>query len=216
LIALFGTGFGASPIALAAYDSDGFLPVAVGDTRVYFDGVAAPMVYSAAQQVSAVAPYEISGMTQVQVEYAGLRSQPVAVPVLAAAPGVYCYAGGTGQVVAVNTNADGSTSFNIDQPVRHGGYLTLFITGEGATAAPWADGMLPGSPAYPMPAASVGVQIGGVESACSENWVGMIFAGVTQLNACVPPGAPAGDAVPLSVSVSGVAAQAGLTVRIGN
>jgi uncharacterized protein (TIGR03437 family) len=215
LVTIFGAGFGADPIALASYGSDGYLPVEVGSTRVYFDNVAAPMIYSYNQQVSAVAPYEISGTTQVQVEYAGLRSQPVAVPVSASAPGIYCYAGGTGQAVAVNTYADGTVAFNIDGPVPAGGYLTFFITGEGATASPWADGLLPVAPAFPMPAATVGVRIGGVSSACSGNWAGLIFAGVTQVNACVPAGAPTGDAVPLEVSVGGVSAQAGVTVRIG-
>jgi uncharacterized protein (TIGR03437 family) len=216
LLTIFGTGFGATPIALASYGSDGYLPVEVGDTRVYFDNIAAPMIYSYSGQVSAVAPYGISGTTQVQVEYAGLRSQPVAIPVSTAVPGVYCYAGGAGQAVAVNTYADGSTAFNIDRPVPAGGYITFFITGEGETAAPWADGLLPVAPQFPMPAATVGVQIGGVSSNCAGNWVGMIYAGVTQVNACVPAGAPTGDAVPLAVSVGGVSAQAGVTVRIGN
>jgi uncharacterized protein (TIGR03437 family) len=44
----------------------------------------------------------------------------------------------------------------------------------------------------------------------------MIYAGVTQVNACVPAGAPTGDAVPLQVTVGGVAVQPGVTVRIGN
>jgi uncharacterized protein (TIGR03437 family) len=215
LVTIFGAGFGANPIALAGYGSDGYLPVEVGSTRVYFDNVAAPMIYSYNQQVSAVAPYEISGTTQVQVEYAGLRSQPVAVPVSASVPGIYCYAGGTGQAVAVNTYADGTVAFNVDSPVPAGGYLTFFITGEGATASPWADGFLPVAPAFPTPAATVGVRVGGVSSACSGNWVGLIFAGVTQVNACVPPGAPTGDAVPLEVTLGGVSAQAGVTVRIG-
>jgi uncharacterized protein (TIGR03437 family) len=162
-----------------------------------------------------VAPYEISGTTQVQVEYAGLRSQPVAIPVSAAAPGIYCYAGGTGQAVAVNTSTDGTVNLNIDHPVPPGGYITFFITGEGALAAPWADGMLPVGPLFPMLAAHVAVRVGGILSDCSGNWVGMIFAGVTQVNACVPAGAPTGDAVPLALTVGGVPAQAGVTVRIG-
>jgi uncharacterized protein (TIGR03437 family) len=128
---------------------------------------------------------------------------------------VYCYAAGTGQAVAIDTNLDGTTAFNNAAPAAHGSYLTFFITGEGSTAAPWADGMLPG-PTFPTPAAPVSVRIGGVPSACAENWVGMIFAGVTQVNACVPAGAPTGDAVPLLVSVGGVSAQPGVTVRIGN
>jgi uncharacterized protein (TIGR03437 family) len=216
LVTIFGTGFGANPIALASYGGDGYLPVEAGGTRVYFDGVAAPMIYSYYQQVSAVAPYEISGTTQVQVEYGGLRSQPVAIAVGAAAPGIYCYAGGAAQAVAVDTFADGTVALNVDRPVPPGGYLTFFITGEGATAAPWADGLLPVAPLFPTPAAPVAVRVGGVASACSGNWVGLIFAGVTQVNACVPAGAPTGDAVPLEVSVGGASGQTGVTVRIGN
>jgi len=216
LVTIFGTGFGSSSLTGASYGSDGYLPVEVADTRVYFDGVAAPMIYSFTQQVSAVAPYEISGTTQVQIEYAGLRSQPVAIPVAASAPGIYCYSGGTGQAVAVNTYTDGTVAFNNDNPAAPGDYLTFFITGEGATAAPWADGWLPVAPAFPTPAAPVTVQVGGVLSDCFYNWAGLIFAGVTQVNACVPAGAPTGDAVSLQVSVGGVSVQAGVTVRIGN
>jgi uncharacterized protein (TIGR03437 family) len=216
LVTIFGTGFGASPIAIASYGSDRYLPVEVGATRVYFDNIAAPMIYSLSQQVSAVAPYEISGATQVQVEYDGLRSQSVAIPVRAAAPGIYCYVGGAGQAVAINTYTDQTVAYNQDRPAARGGYITFFITGEGEPVAPWADGFLPVAPLFPTPAAAVSVQMGGVPSDCSGNWVGLIFAGVTQVNACVPAGAPTGDAVQLEVSVGGVAAQSGVTVRIGS
>ena len=216
LVTIFGTGFGANPIAVASYENDGYLPVEVGATRVYFDNVAAPMIYSLSGQVSAVAPYRISEVTQVQVEYAGVRNQPVAIPVGTAAPGIYCYAGGSGQAVAVNVYADQTVAYNKDRPAARGGYLTFFITGEGETVAPWADGFLPVAPLFPRPAAPVSVQMGGVPSDCSGNWAGLIYAGVTQVNACVPVGAPGGDAVPLEVSVGGVSAQTGVTVRIGS
>ena len=135
---------------MASYGGDGYLPVEVGATRVYFDNVAAPMIYSLSQQVSVVAPYEISVATQVQVEYAGLRSQPVSIPVNTTAPGIYCYAGGTGQAVAINTYADQTVAYNQARPATPGSsYLTFFITGEGATAAPWADGFLPVAPLFP-------------------------------------------------------------------
>jgi uncharacterized protein (TIGR03437 family) len=216
LVAIFGTGFGASPIALATYQTDGYLPVEVGSTRVYFDGVAAPMIYSSDGQVSSVAPYEISEVTEVQLEYQGLRSQPVPLPVSVALPGIYCYSGGTGQAVAVNTIAGEYGSFNQDQPVLPGGYITFFITGEGLTSAPWADGMLPTGPSFPAPAGEVSVTIGGLVSNCSSNFVGLVYAGVTQVNACVPSSTPSGDAVPLQVIIGGVPSQPGVTVRIGN
>jgi uncharacterized protein (TIGR03437 family) len=140
----------------------------------------------------------------------------VSIPVLATSPGIYCYSGGTGQAVAVSDFIDGSTAFNIDRPAAPGDYLTFFITGEGATVAPWADGLLPVGPVFPAPAAPVGVQIGGVISNCPGNFVGMIYAGVTQVNACVPAGVPTGDAVPLVLTIGGVSAQTGVTVRISN
>jgi uncharacterized protein (TIGR03437 family) len=216
LVTIFGTGFGASPIALASYGNDGYLPAEVGATRVYFDNVAAPMIYSFSRQVSAVAPYGISGATQLQVEYAGLRSQPVSIPVTSAAPGIYCYAGGVGQAVAINSYPDQTVAYNQARPATHGSYLTFFITGEGQMTTPWADGMLPVAPLFPNPAAPINVSMGGVPSECSGNWAGLIYAGVTQVNACVPAGAPRGDAVPLEVTVGGMVAQSGVTVRIGS
>jgi uncharacterized protein (TIGR03437 family) len=216
MVTIFGTGFGANPLVAAIYGSDGYLPVEVATTRVYFDGIAAPMIYSDSLQVSAVAPYEVSGTTQVQVQYAGFRSEPVVIPVLTAVPGIYCYAGGTGQAVAINTYTDQTVAYNKDRPAAPGGYLTFFITGEGATAAPWADGRAPVAPLFPTPAAAVSVLMGGVPSDCPGNWAGLIFAGVTQVNACVPANAPTGDAVPLALTVGGVSAQTGVTVRIGD
>ena len=216
LVTIFGSGFGASPISVASYGSDGYLPVEVGTTRVYFDNVAAPMIYSLGQQVSAVVPYGVSGATQLQVDYAGLRSQPVSIPVTNTAPGIFCYAGGAGQAVATNTYADQSVTYNQARPAPPGSYLTFFITGEGQMTTPGADGMLPIAPLFPNPAAPINVSMGGVPSECSGNWAGLIYAGVTQVNACVPAGAPMGDAVPLEVTVGGILAQPGVTVRIGS
>jgi uncharacterized protein (TIGR03437 family) len=203
LVTIFGTGFGPSAIATAGYGSDGYLPVEVAETRVYFDNVAAPMIYSLNGQVSAVVPFEISGTTQMQVEYAGLRSQPVAIPVAQATPGIYCSAGGTGPAVATTAHTP------------QGDYITFFITGQGATTL-WPDGLLPTAPLFPIPMSPVTVQIGGVTSDCAGNWAGLIYNGVTQVNACIPAGASTGDAVPLQVRVGGIAAQAGVTIGISH
>jgi uncharacterized protein (TIGR03437 family) len=174
------------------------------------------MIYSFSQQVSAVSPYCISGATQLLVEYAGLRSQPVSIPVMNTAPGIYCYAGGVGQAVAINSYPDQTVAYNQARPATPGSYLTFFITGEGQMTTPWADDMLPVAPLFPNPAAPINVSMGGVPSECSGNWAGLIYAGVTQVNACVPQGAPTGDAVPLEVTVGGILAQPGVTVRIGS
>src|SRR5258707_10160183 len=63
LVTVYGSGFGPGTLAVANYQ-DGELPRSTGNTRVLFDGMAAPMVYATAGQVSAVAPYTINGATQ--------------------------------------------------------------------------------------------------------------------------------------------------------
>ena len=131
------------------------------------------------------------------------------------APGIFCYAGGAGQAAATNTYADQSETYNQARPATPGSYLTFFITGEGQMTTPWADGMLPTALLFPNPATPINVSMGGVPGECSGNWAGLIYAGVTQVNACVPAGAPMGDAVPLEVTVGGISAQLGVTVRIG-
>jgi uncharacterized protein (TIGR03437 family) len=152
----------------------------------------------------------------VQVEYAGLRSQPVTVPVRSSAPGIYCVAGGSGLAAPTNIHAGRPVAHNnIEHSMPPGGYLTFFITGEGETTLPWADGLVPVPPLFPTPAAPVLVRIGGVSSDCPGNWAGVVYPGVTQIDACVPAGAPTGNAVPLEVSVGGVSAQAGVTIRVG-
>ena len=218
IVTLYGANIGPATAAGFQVNADGTYAKSLGGTRVLFDGVPAGVIYASASQVNAVAPYGLASgtTTQVQVEYAGLRSQPVAIPVGPAAPGIYCYSGGAGQAVAVNTYADQTVAYNQDRPAARGGYLTFFITGEGQLTAPWADGFLPVAPLFPNPAAPVSVHMGGVPSECSGNWEGLIYEGVTQVNACVPAGAPTGDAVPLEVSVGGVSAQSGVTVRIGS
>ena len=60
IVTIFGSGFGPATLAAAQY-ADGQLPTSVGETRVLFDGMAAPMIYSSAGQVSAIVPYSVSG-----------------------------------------------------------------------------------------------------------------------------------------------------------
>ncbi len=208
IVTIYGTGFGAPELALAQYE-DGRLQTWAGDTRVWFDGVASPMVYSLAGQISAVVPYGVSGQTRIEVEYLGTKTAAVTVPVADAAPGIFTYSGGTGQAVVVNQD----TSFNsAENPARRGEIITLFLTGEGAVAPAIEDGALPQPGAWPEPYRALGVYIQGLK--CEVLFKGLIYPGVTQLNVRVPKGVPAGPAIPIQVLVAGVASQDGVTVAI--
>ena len=62
-----------------------------GETAVYFDGIPAPLIYVSAGQSTIIVPYAVAGKssTQMVVQYQGRKSAPIAVPVVAAAPGLF-------------------------------------------------------------------------------------------------------------------------------
>ena len=90
IVAIFGLGLGPANLAYLQEDSNGLVSTSVGNTMVYFNGVAAPMIYALNKQVSAVVPYEMAQYANVNVvvEYSGNASSPFPVKILAAIPGI--------------------------------------------------------------------------------------------------------------------------------
>jgi hypothetical protein len=67
IITIFGLEFG--PTGLTTYQVvGGFFTTMLAQTRVLFDGVAAPLIYVSANQISAVVPYEVAGKTQSSIQ----------------------------------------------------------------------------------------------------------------------------------------------------
>ena len=96
-------------------DSSGKVSTTLGETRILFDGVPAPLVYVSASQASAVVPYEVADKTrtEVQVEYRRVKSNPVLIAVTAATPAVFTANGsGTGQGAILNQ--DGTVNSGIE------------------------------------------------------------------------------------------------------
>ncbi len=91
LVTIFGANFGPGTLVGAQFDSNHLVSTKLSGTQVFFDGVAAPLIYSRAGQVSVIVPYDVSGkqQTNVQYEYSGVMSNTVTVPVVAAAPGIF-------------------------------------------------------------------------------------------------------------------------------
>lgn len=206
IVTIFGQGFGPPALAVAAYDSNGKLPTTAGDTQVLFDGVPAPIIYALNGQVSAIVPYSVSVSTQVQIQYQGAATPAVSVPVVKSAPGVFQCSNKAGVAVVINATAGNSVSCNDDfVPPGPGSVLTVFLTGVGAAAPAIADGQYPSSP-LPAPAQPWTVSIGGVAAVpCAATFAGLIYAGVAQVNLCVPDGVPRTASVPFTVSIGGTA-----------
>lgn len=212
IITLFGEHFGAPELAHAPSSSSAGLAREVASTRVLVNGQPVPLIYSLRNQVSAIVPYGVGDTARVAMEYQGLRSNEVEVPVAAAAPGIFCYTEGRGQAVAVNYDKGRLTLNGPQSPVTAGDRLTFFLTGEGKVVPPVAEGTLPRAGAWPKPEGQVQVLFGDQEAVVE--FVGLVFAGVTQVNVVVPANAPIGAAVPLRVTVGGIPAQQAVTISV--
>jgi uncharacterized protein (TIGR03437 family) len=205
IVTIYGTSFGSPTLAVAARDADGQLPKSAGDTRVLFDGVPAPMIYSLTGQVSAVVPYAVSGATRIQVEYLGVASVAISVPVAAAAPGVFLCGNKPAVAVMINNSEGGKISCNDDFVAPGpGSVVTFFLTGAGAVTPAIGDGQMPAPPVFPAPVLPWSVSFGGMKAKpCAASFIGLIYPGVIQVNACVPEGVPRTPNLPIAVSVGG-------------
>jgi uncharacterized protein (TIGR03437 family) len=207
IVAIFGSGMGpgtgAGPVRPGT---------ALAGVQVLFDGVAAPLLYAQASQVNAIVPYEVAGKasTQVQVVYQGQSSNTMAIPVVAAAPGIFTLSE-SGSGAAVVLNQDGTLNAPGNQAAL-GSVVTAYATGEGQTNPAGVDGQLDPSPP-PQPVQAVTATIGGVSVTASASGITGALAGLLQIKLQVPATLAPGNAV-LVLSIGGVASQAGVTLSV--
>lgn len=217
IITIYPKNVGPATLVTAALTADRRIATLIGATRVLFDDIASPMVYTVNGQVSLVVPYEVQGktFTRIVVEYNGVKSRPFAVPVTTAAPGIFTASGGVGQAAASNENGSFNNTTN---PATRGSILVFFLTGEGQTTPAGVNGRLNEFARledYPAPLLKPVVTIGGQTAevlfgAGAPNFL----AGLMQFNVRVPQNISTGSAVPLTVSIGTIAGPAGVTVAI--
>lgn len=183
-----------------------------GGTRVLFDNIAAPVVYTVAGQISAIVPRNVAGKktTEVVIEYDGVRSAPVSLPVLDSAPAFFTRdASGKGQAAMLNVTGCCNSARN---PVMRGAMAYLFATGEGLSLTPEDRKFISEKPsAVPVPVPpDVRVTVGGVPA--KVLYAG--DAGVLQVNIRVPKNAPIGDRIPLVLMVGNRRSPDGVTIAV--
>jgi len=222
VVAVFGSGMGAATLSLAQLASPQFIDTEAGGTRVYFDGVAAPMVYSLAGQVSAIVPYEVAGnpCTVVQVEYNGVRSAQMAIPVTDHVPAIFTVnQAGTGQGAIFNQDNSLNSASN---PAARGSVIAFWGTGEGQTNPPGVDGKL-AKDVLPAPVvapqAFLGTRLYGTGTVVevTPDYAGAapnFTAGLMQINVKIPANAPIGAAVPLYLYFGNARSKTEVTVAI--
>jgi uncharacterized protein (TIGR03437 family) len=210
VVSIFGTNLGPAAGARSQAVS-GVVPNSLDGVRVWFDDIAAPILYAGAGQINAVAPYAIANRTSVRVEYLGAFSPAVVVPVLAAQPGIFA-SNGTGQAAVLNQDYSVNSAAN---PAARGSTIMIYATGQGATSPAGVDGLiaLAASTAPPPPAVTVEIGNQAATVSYAGNAPGFV-EGALQVNAIVPAGVAPGSAVPLFLAVGGASSQHGVTIAV--
>jgi uncharacterized protein (TIGR03437 family) len=219
VIAIYGIGMG--PAALTIFDPAAppiptSLPAVAPSTSVTINGTPAPILYTSANVVGVTVPYTVSGASaSIVATYGGLVSQPVTVTVAAADPGVYSLAAsGQGQGAILNYIAGNYTINSASNPAAKGSIVIMYITGVGLTTSGVDNQLIPASPAVtPILAPSVSIGGQGATVLGAQAPPGSI-PGLMQLNVTVPMTVTAGVALPVIVTVGGVASQAALTMGV--
>jgi len=215
LISLFGSAIGPPTPALLALDSPRLVANSIQGVHVYFDGVPAPLLYASSRQINAVVPYEVAGkaVTYVQVEYLGVFSNPIPLPVAATAPGIFSATGsGAGQGAILNARDESVNS--VGNPVARGEWISIFATGGGVTTPASADGLVSSTP-LPVPISNMSVTIGGLAAEIDFKGAAPgLVSGVLQINAQVPAGIAPGAAVPVQLRIGSATSTSQVTVAV--
>jgi len=215
IITIYGSLIGPPQLATMQLNADSTSIVnKLGETRVLFDGIPAPLLYASATQTSAIVPYAVAdkASTRMTVEYLGTSSAEAVLNVVDASPAIFAInSSGAGPGAVLNQNSSVNSATNA---AARGTIIQIFATGEGATSPDGVDGKLATVP-LPAPKQAVSVRIGGIDAPLvyAGGAPGLV-AGLIQINVQVPETAPVGVAVPIVVRVGGIDSPAGVTIAV--
>jgi len=214
IVIIAGTQFGPASVISAA-PVNGFYGTSLSGVSVLFDGVAAPLLWTAQGRAAVVAPYSLAGKTstQVVVEAAGARSQPVVMPVQATNPGLFTAdSSGRGQVAA--SNQDGSLN-RAGSAAPRGSVVVLYATGEGTVSPSLGSGQVVTAEALTRPILPVAVFVGGAPAVVeyAGGAPGQI-SGLLQLNIRIPENSQTGDSVSVVLRIGEYQSPAGVTLAV--
>jgi uncharacterized protein (TIGR03437 family) len=210
IVTLFGKGMGPATLTGATLNPLGAYDTSVGGTRVLFDGVPAPILYSRTDTVSAVVPYSTDGKstTAVGVEYQGQPSTAMQFSIAPSSPGIF-ELGSSDWVL----NQDGTINSPAN-PAAPGSTVIFYATGGGQTNPAGVDGSLEAAP-YPSPLAPASATIGGIKAAVAYAGAAPGFiAGLLQINVQIPVGLAASPASPLVLTIGSASSQPSATIAI--
>jgi uncharacterized protein (TIGR03437 family) len=140
-----------------------------------------------------------------------LSGNTVSVPLAEFSPGLYTATGtGSGQgAILIDGTATLAAPVSgpfAGQPARRGtDYIDIYATGLGPVTNQPSSGAPASASSLSWTTATVTVTIGGVPATPSFSGLAPGWVGLYQVNVQVPANAPVGDAVPVALSMGGVA-----------
>jgi len=212
-LAIYGQNLGPATLTTLQLNN-GVAATSLGGTQVLFNGVAAPVVYTSAGQLSVIAPYNITDFETINVTvlYQGVASNTLVFPVKPANPAIFTLnasGSGDGAIVRLDGSIVSATS-----PAQTGDILVLYGEGYGAPtpATSLPDGAIVASK-LPVPAdPTTWLLIDGQKiDTLYFGGAPSLVNGVLQVNFKVPQLAPGSHQIQLQVgdrkSPSGVTLQ---------
>jgi uncharacterized protein (TIGR03437 family) len=214
IIVVYGARLGPSTLTTLALDAQGRVSSTLANTRVFFDGVASPLIYTSSGQLSAIVPYSVSGKstTQMVAELNGIKSEAITLPVASSSPGFFSVDfSGKNQVAALNEDGSVNSASNAAEP---GKLIVLYGTGAGTFKSNPVDGAVIGLP-LPEFLSPLTLQIGGIDAELlyAGPAPGLV-SGVFQINARIPMGVESGDKVPIRVRSGNIESPVGTTIAV--
>ncbi len=207
IITIFGQTLGPTALTTLTIGSNGVVTNSLAGTQVFFNGVAAPVIYTSAGQISVVAPAAIGSLptVSVYVNYQGTQSNTLNFPVRPANPAIFTLnSSGTGDGVIVRYTGSTYSVISASNPASVGDVLTLFGEGYGVATAGTTvpDGtIITGT--LPVPANPTALLIDG--QPVSTSYFGgapYLINGVAQVNFTVPQLTPGSHQIQLQVTPS--------------
>lgn len=190
------------------------LPTTLGGVTVRLNGIAAPLFFVSPAQINFQVPWELLDQAQatVIVSVNDVASKPVTIALAPLGPGLLATnSAGSGQgAILIAASGEvaapgGSIAGRATRPVRPEEHISIFCTGLGAVVNRPASGAV--APADPLATTTTTpvVTIGGVPATVSFSGLAPGFVGLYQVNVQVPQSTATGNAVPVILTMSGVA-----------
>jgi len=214
IVTIYGSNLGPATLTTAQLDATGKVSTLLAGTRILFDGVPAPVIYTSANQVSVVTPFSVAGktLTVIRPEYNGILLSGVSVGVAESVPGLFTSnASGTGPIAALNQDYSINSA---EKPAEPGSVMQLYATGAGEWTEPIADGAIAGAHLV-APKLPVWARVGKLPAKIL--YVGTapgLVNGALQINIELPKELIGGPAVPIQISVGTYTSPPGTTISV--